>query len=346
MLNCPCHFFIPERSVPGVPTACLSWILLLWIALAPSLLQADTPLPTAVPLLTAQGRIAKICHQISRKLNSVTYNECLASGLKITPGRSVNGTPLLVKEYTPLLGKPPQARILVIGGIHGDEYSSVSIVFKWMQKLDQFHSGMFHWHIAPLVNPDGLLMRKSQRMNAHGVDLNRNFPTNDWETESKKYWVNTTGRDPRRFPGTGPLSEPESQWIQMEIENFRPNVIVSVHAPYNLLDFDGPKTKPPHKLGHLYLDPMGTYPGSLGRYAGVEKKIPIITIELTYAGIMPTSEETRNIWTDLIHWLDANISDTQTPPLHARTTQPEPKPMQLKPNTTLSSSTHPPLVIP
>ncbi|MBF0138353.1 MAG: murein peptide amidase A [Magnetococcales bacterium] len=320
-------------------------VLLIGLLVMAIPVRADPPPRSAMPLLTPQGWLARVCNQIGRKLSSVTTAECLESGLEIASGRSVNGTPLLVKEYPPLPGKTPQARVLILGGIHGDEYSSVSIVFKWMQKLDQFHSGLFHWRVAPLVNPDGLLMRPSRRMNANGVDLNRNFPTNDWETESRNYWIKTTGRDPRRFPGINPLSEPESRWIQSEIERFRPNVIVSVHAPYNLLDFDGPQAKPPHKLGHLYLDPMGTYPGSLGRYAGVEKKIPIVTIELTYAGIMPTSDETRNIWTDLVHWISSNISDAATAPLHARTPKPGSNPAAAQ-SKTFSTATILPLATP
>ena len=31
-------------------------------------------------------------------------------------------------------------RVLLIGGIHGDEYSSVTIVFKWLSILDRHHS--------------------------------------------------------------------------------------------------------------------------------------------------------------------------------------------------------------
>lgn len=73
--------------------------------------------------------------------------------------------------------------MLLFGGIHGDEYSSVTIVFKWLSILDRYHSGLFHWRVVPLLNPDGLLRGRSQRMNHRGVDLNRNFPTPDWAVE-------------------------------------------------------------------------------------------------------------------------------------------------------------------
>ncbi len=52
---------------------------------------------------------------------------------------------------------------------------------------------------------------------------------------------------------------------------------------------------------------VGTYPGSLGNYAGIQKQIPVVTIELPYAGIMPTVSEVSHIWRDLISWLSKNI---------------------------------------
>lgn len=247
------------------------------------------------------------CSRIGNKLGSVGYRECLARNLVASNGFSVLGLPILYKEYPPLLERrKPLGRILLIGGIHGDEYSSVSIVFKWLKTLDKYHSGMFHWHIVPLLNPDGLLREESQRMNANNVDLNRNFPMHDWETITQDYWVNTTNRNPRRYPGTGPLSEPESSWLVQEINQFRPNIIVSVHAPHGVVDYDGPEDGP-YKLGKLYLQLVGTYPGSLGNYAGIQQKIPVVTIELPYAGIMPTAAEISGIWTDLVRWLAENI---------------------------------------
>ena len=91
-----------------------------------------------------------------------------------------------------------------------------------------------------------------------------------------------------------------------EIESFDPDVIVSVHAPHGVVDYDGPEDGP-YKLARLYLNLLGTFPGSLGNYAGVQKNIPVVTIELPYAGIMPSPAEISNIWTDLVRWLTGNI---------------------------------------
>ncbi|MDH5435770.1 MAG: M14 family murein peptide amidase A [Gammaproteobacteria bacterium] len=247
-----------------------------------------------------------ICKLIAGKLGSVSLADCQEMDLQLTGATSVNNIPIVQKEYPPLNSRKPQAKVLVLGGIHGDEYSSVSIVFKWMKKLNQYHSGLFHWRVVPLLNPDGLLRKKSQRMNANGVDLNRNFPTPNWEKESNHYWIERTSRNPRRYPGRAPLSEPESRWFAQEIESFKPDVIVSVHAPHGILDFDGPP-KPPARFGQLYLRLLGTYPGSLGNYAGVHKRIPVVTIELPRAGIMPTTSEVSRIWVDLIRWMRGNL---------------------------------------
>ncbi len=251
--------------------------------------------------------IERTCRKISKKLGSVQFADCFDRGLEFRGGKSVLGEPILVKEYPPLARRKPLGKVLVIGGIHGDEFSSISIVFKWMQKLDKYHSGLFHWRVIPLLNPDGLLRLKSQRMNENGVDLNRNFPTPDWHVETANYWKLKTHKNPRRYPGVNPLSEPESKWITDFIAEFKPDVIVSIHAPYGVLDFDGPK-KAPKKLGHLYLNLLGTYPGSLGNYAGTQKEIPVVTIELPYAGILPSSLQISRIWVDLVRWLRLNMS--------------------------------------
>jgi hypothetical protein len=264
------------------------------------------------------------CDRIGNKLASVSPEECLERNLGMTDARSVRGAPILMKEYPPVEGRRPQGRVLLLGGIHGDEYSSVTIVFKWMKTLDQHHSGLFHWRIVPLLNPDGLLQQKATRTNANGVDLNRNFPMPDWEIATQEYWVKRTSRDPRRYPGQAPMSEPETRLVVEQIESFAPDVIVAVHAPHGVVDYDGPKDGP-YRLGRLYLNLLGTYPGSLGNYAGVQRGIPVVTVELPYAGIMPKPSEVADIWRDLVRWLTQNIpvrAPAPAPPMAESEAQP------------------------
>ncbi len=260
---------------------------------------------------TQQKQVNSTCLSIGRKLSSVTFNECLARNLNVSKYLTKQQHHLLIKEYPPMLMKrQPQARILMLGGIHGDEYSSVTIMFKWMKILDQYHSGLFHWKVAPLVNPDGLLQKKSQRINANGVDLNRNFPNNGNSQASLEYWETRAYNDPRRYPGASPASEIETRWIIELINEFKPDAIVAVHAPFGIVDYDGPTT-PPSKLGSLYLKLLGTYPGSLGNYAGLQQNIPVVTVELPYAGIMPGDDEVVRIWVDMVRWLRNNISNNK-----------------------------------
>jgi hypothetical protein len=257
--------------------------------------------------------IAKSCESIANRLASVSDKACNAAKLEATGCRSVGGFPILLSEFPPLKNKQAQGRILVIGGTHGDELTSVSVVFRWIAKLNKFHSGIFHWHIAPMMNPDGVLNRHASRTNRNGVDLNRNMPSDDWQTNALSYWENQGGKDPRKYPGQSAASEPETQWLIDEINAFQPDAIISVHAPYGVVDFDSLLLNTaPQSLGKLHLNLLGTYPGSLGNYAGINRNIPVITLELPHAWEMPSENESTKIWEDIVSWLRDNIDKRTT----------------------------------
>jgi protein MpaA len=222
--------------------------------------------------------------------------------LTVSEHYSVDGFPLLIKEYPPLGSRLPKGRVLLVGGTHGDELASISIVFKWMQTLEKHHSGLFHWRVAPLMNPDGALRNKHQRTNSNGVGLNRNLATPDQKINSAlEYWKFKIKSNSRRYPGPYPLSEPETYWLYQEIKTFKPDVVISVHAPYSLVDYDAPDRKnAPERIGHLYKNLMGTYPGSPGNYAGVYLGVPVVTLELPHAGIMPSRAQISRLLTDLV----------------------------------------------
>ena len=91
---------------------------------------------------------------------------------------------------------------------------------------------------------------------------------------------------------------------------FKPQLIVSIHAPYGVLDFDGPSV-PPSRLGRLYLDQVGIFPGSLGNYGGVHQGVPVVTIELPNAMRTPQDGEMRQMWLDLLRWTSERLGPTQ-----------------------------------
>ncbi len=252
----------------------------------------------------ANSAVTEACRAFGQKLASVRKAGCAEAGLTVV-AQSAQRRPILLRDYA---AAADARRVLLVGGIHGDELSSVSIVFQWMQKhigRDDRARG-FHWRVVPCLNPDGLLARKSTRVNARGVDLNRNFDTPDWRSDAQSYWQKRTKKDPRRYPGEQPESEPESRWLASEIAAFQPAAVIQVHAPYGVLDYDGPRT-PPRKIGFLDLKQLGTYPGSLGNYAGLKLKRPTITLELPKAGALPSATQTAALWEDLLDWLDRNL---------------------------------------
>ena len=265
------------------------------------------------------------CKNMARHLPGVSQNLCLQANLVDTGARSVKGVPLLKRDVITLgddPASPAKLKVMVVGGIHGDELSSSALALNWIRLATQSSTnqapnnaisntpasfaGGIHWRFIPMLNPDGLMAQPAKRVNANGVDLNRNFPTPNWARDAKVYWEQKTKKDPRRWPGKEPLSEPESKFLHNEMASFKPNLIVSIHAPYGVLDFDGP-TVPPSKLGRLYLDQVGIFPGSLGNYGGVHKGMPVVTIELANAQRIPLDAETRQMWLDLLRWMGEKI---------------------------------------
>lgn len=257
----------------------------------------------------APAQQADWCKRLTARLPGVSVASCQQSALKPTGAVSRKGFPILKRAIPATKGAyhGEPVRVLLLGGIHGDELTAASIVFQWMQWMQSAPAQDFEWEVAPVVNPDGLLAPRPQRVNANGVDLNRNFPTPGWKQDAPRYWARVTGSDPRRFPGAAPLSEPETRWLNEEMERFRPHVIISVHAPFGVLDFDGPAPAP-RRFGRLYLSPVGVYPGSLGNYSGVHKNVPVITIELPNALAMPPQAEVKRIWNDMLGWIARNVA--------------------------------------
>ena len=159
------------------------------------------------------------------------------------------------------------------------------------------------------MNPDAVLKSAATRTNHRGVDLNRNMPSDDWDEKALTYWHEKSNDDKRKYPGPKPASEPETQWLIDEINHFKPDAIISVHAPYGVVDFDSLLLNTaPKSLGKLHLNLLGTYPGSLGNYAGINRNIPVITLELPHSWEMPSIGESNEIWEDIVQWLKKNVN--------------------------------------
>ncbi|MCH7701476.1 MAG: DUF2817 domain-containing protein [Planctomycetes bacterium] len=143
--------------------------------------------------------------------------------------------------------------------------------------------------VVPVVNPDGYERRN--RRNSRGVDLNRNFPTDDWQR----------GRRRSRYYGGGcAASEPETRALIRLIERIRPRQIITVHSISEhrfCNNFDGPGARLARMLargnGYPVTGSIGyPTPGSFGTWAGVERHIPTVTLEL------PSHHSPKRCWDD------------------------------------------------
>ena len=303
LLQAPALEPLPTRRrlpAAGLVACLLSLATVATAATAPRKAARAAQAPVVQP--SPGDNLQRWCQGVAALEPKRSAERCLSLQLTEGEGRSVKGVPLWSTDIVPPADTSPPLRVLVLGGIHADETASVILVLDWIARARQdANTPRVHWRMAPLVNPDGFFRPSRTRVNSRGVDLNRNFATHRWSEEARQYWIKTTRRDARRFPGPAALSEPESQWVHRQIESFQPQLIVSVHAPYGVLDFDGPPP-PPTRLGNLMLDQVGIYPGSLGNYGGVVLNVPVVTIELRHASRLPDAD-TAAMWNDLQQWI-------------------------------------------
>lgn len=159
-------------------------------------------------------------------------------------------------------------QILVIGVVHGDEPQGKELIIRYMNEYEN-DKLLF----IPSLNPDG--EAKGTRVNSSGVDINRNFPTKNWEwSEHGNY-----------YGGVEPASEVETRFLADVIEKYRPSAIITLHTPYEIVNYDGPAQDLANMISEITGYPVESNigyptPGSFGTYAGVERNIPTITLEL------------------------------------------------------------------
>jgi protein MpaA len=189
-----------------------------------------------------------------------------------------------------IFGNQQKHCTLFLGGVHGDESPTVYLMFKLAHYVKE-NPALFKDKcivIAPLVNPDGFLSASQTRVNSAGIDPNRNLPTRDWRAKALRQWT-AKGKNRRYYPGAKPASEQESLFQIALIKRFKPQKILSVHSPLNFFDYDGPSSTLDSfekwmeqicKETNHPLKKFGYYPGSLGNYAGHERNIFTLTLEL------------------------------------------------------------------
>ncbi len=236
------------------------------------------------------------CHQIKTKFDDYGWGEPRCSDYKWNHVRNSNlGTPLIWTVFGDESNKiATENTTIIMCGVHGDEITPVKFCWDLLKELKLNHKFEDKLVVvAPLVAPDSFFVPRPTRTNGRGVDVNRNFPTKDWHADAHKRWKAVHRKDMRKNPGLKPGSEQETVFQMNLILRYKPNKVISVHAPLTLLDYDGPSlTAEAGKSAKHLLEQMSKksagykvsnypiFPGSLGNWAGKEKHIPTYTLEL------------------------------------------------------------------
>ena len=202
---------------------------------------------------------------------SVTYPDALVDMEAMLPPTQVRvgGQSLMRRSILYDILGYGEDTTLIIATIHGNEDAGTPLVRRlyWHLRENAAILAGRKVVIIPVANPDGRAARV--RYNARGVDLNRNFESDN--------------RINNEVHGQAALSEPESEIISRIITEYRPNKIVTLHQPLSCVDYDGPgqgMAEAMAKLCPLPAKKLGARPGSLGAYSGETLNIPTITLEM------------------------------------------------------------------
>jgi protein MpaA len=153
-------------------------------------------------------------------------------------GESVQGRPIMAYR----LGDKSDFRVVLISTMHGNEARTRRILLSL--KNGASISGVDLW-VVPTYNPDGLAA--GTRKNAHGVDLNRNYPYQ---------WAELDGN---YESGPAPKSEPETRAMIRFLKDVRPHRILSFHQPLYGVDLDTKNRRFARKVARTLQLPKKTF---------------------------------------------------------------------------------------
>lgn len=183
-----------------------------------------TPLPGGVyflPTVTRNPRSTSVV------VETPTPFVVKAGIMPIIIGRSVSGRPLEVYKFG-----NGEKEVMIVAGIHGGyEWNTIALADELIEHIVENPEEIMPdvtVYILRNMNPDGDARDHGYdgRVNDHGVDLNRNFPTNwaeTWDRDGCWNYGPSTG-------GTGPGSEPETQAVMNFLKTHKIKNLISYHS--------------------------------------------------------------------------------------------------------------------
>ncbi|MCA1648296.1 MAG: hypothetical protein LC797_23505 [Chloroflexi bacterium] len=157
----------------------------------------------------------------------------IAEDTWFTFGRSVDDRPLDAVR----LGSG-SVHLALMGSIHGGWERNTELLVRrayeyFASHRDEIPADM-SLYFVPTSNPDGLAAGSDRdaAWNANGVDLNRNFDTSNWSTDSYGQVGGRYGATGARNGAGGPFpfSEPESSAIRGFVLDLRMDAVLSYHS--------------------------------------------------------------------------------------------------------------------
>ena len=207
---------------------------------------------------------------------------------ELPSGKSVKGQTISAFKSDYKTDKEAHKYLYILGAVHGDEVEGAHLakkLYEWLKDTTEVNMPII---VIPIVNVDGF--NANSRVNANGVDLNRNLPSKQWTPEA---------REAKYFPGKAPLSEPENQFIVELFKKYPPQFILSFHSWYPVINYNGACKEIAEFLAQYNKYPIEAdflthpTPGSLGEFGPQEFNSPVLTFECP---VLSESVTLDSIW--------------------------------------------------
>jgi len=209
------------------------------------------------------------------------YNSRTICHTIATYGTSVQGRPLNAYVF----GSSGPVTMYT-GAVHGSEPSSSGLMQAWVNELEAHPDRLSGKRIVvvPTINPDGIAA--GSRTNSRGVNLNRNFPTDNWEKD-----IDDTDGKHKDGGGKKPLSEPEAKALATLTQQYRPRLLLSFHAVGSLVQGDPGSPSASYAAKYASMVGYGNATGSSDtfdygitggyeQWAWSNQGIPVMVVEL------------------------------------------------------------------